>query len=520
VKSVRENLLKIKELRMVLGAGKSIAGIAILGCASMVASAQTAEQPVTYGEIPSKSYRELRSTFYGEILPILQENCQVCHRPNGANLGGMVAPMAFTDYETTRPWAKAIAKNVVSGYMPPWHAAPEHTGVFRNERTLTQGEIDLFVKWADTGAMRGNPKDAPEPVAWPSSEGWIIGEPDLIVKMPEPYFVADDVVDQYVNFRTELTEEMLPEDRWIQAMEFRPGSSVVHHIIAPPLGGIAPGNEPTVYRDGLGRKLEKGTSIRWQMHYHKEAGEGTGVWDQSMVALKFYPKETEITQVIGSEPLGRFDFRIPPGAADYSIQTEHVFDHDVRMLHLMPHMHLRGKSAKYEVTYPDGTHEVLLDVPRYDFNWQTAYEFAELKDIPKGSKLVFTTTWDNSANNPFNPDPTQTVRFGEPTTDEMSFGFMQFVYANPADAPSGSGGLFGDQRRGGGRGDRQRGGRNFDIGAMLEAADANGDGQITKSEMPERMQGFFDRMDLNGDGVIDEDEIELVKQFAGGQRGR
>lgn len=460
-----------------------------------------------------------KPTFYGEVLPILQENCQVCHRPNGANLGGMVAPMAFTGYEDTRPWARAIAKNVASGYMPPWHASAEQTGVFLNERTLSKAEIDTLVRWAETGASRGNPKDAPAPVSWPSDEGWTIGEPDLIVKMPEPYFVEDDVEDQYVNFRTELTEEMLPEDRWLQAIEFRPGSPVVHHIIAPPLGGIAPGNQPTIYREGLGRKLSKGSTVSWQMHYHKEPGEGTGVWDQSMAALKFYPKDAKISQVIGSESLGRFDFLIPPGDANYSIQTQYTFDHDVKLLQLMPHMHVRGKSAKYEVTYPDGREEVVLDVPQYDFNWQTAYEFADLKAIPKGTQMTLTTTWDNSTANPHNPDPTKSVHWGQPTTDEMSFGFMQFVYANPEDAPTASSGLFGGGNRGGreGRGGRRGGG--FDIGQMLEQADANGDGQIARSEVPEQFGRFFGRMDTNGDDVIDAEEIERVKQFSG-SRGR
>ena len=250
-------------------------------------------------------------TFYGDVLPILQESCQVCHRENGANLGGMVAPMAFTSYEEARPWAKSIARKVESREMPPWHASPNQAGVFENERTLTDAEIGTLVAWAKTGAKPGDSSRAPEPKTFSSNDGWLIGKPDLIVQMPEKYRVEDDVEDHYITFESTITEEMLPEPRWMQAVEFRPGSSVVHHIIAPPLGGIAPGNDPTVYREGYGRLLEPGTKIQWQMHYHKEPGPDTAVWDQSQAAIRFYPKGYEPKHVIQSAPMGNLWFEIP-----------------------------------------------------------------------------------------------------------------------------------------------------------------------------------------------------------------
>jgi len=439
-----------------------------------------------------------KPTFYKDILPIVQENCQVCHRPGGANLGGMVAPMAFTTYEETRPWAKSMAKEVTERNMPPWDAAPQHTGVFNNERTLTQDQIDTIVRWAENGALRGNAADAPEMKEWKDTGGWQIGEPDLVLSMPEKYFVADDVKDIYVDFHTKLTEDILPKDRWIKAIEFKPGSAVVHHIIAFPLGGIAPGNDPTVYPDGISRKLSTGDDIRWQMHYHKEPGPGTGVHDQSQMALKFYPEDAEIKYELQGNALGRFDFQIPAGMPDYTIQAEYTFNHDSEIVQLMPHMHLRGKAAKYEAFYPDGKSEVLLDVPAYDFNWQTAYQYKDFKKVPAGTKVVYTTVFDNSTENPYNPDPTQTVRWGEPTTDEMSFGYMSFINDSGENEQ-----MFGGGRRNGRGG---RGGGTPSLVNLIGMFDKNADGLMQKEEAPEQMQRFFDMVDANKDGAIDKEE--------------
>lgn len=386
-------------------------------------------------------------TFYGDVLPVLQNNCQVCHRPDGANLGGMVAPMAFTDYEGTRPWARSIARQVEARLMPPWHASKEHAGVFANERTLRDEEIGLLVSWAKGGAPAGNVADAPPPVEWPT-DSWTIGEPDLVMDMGQKYFVEDDVNDQYINFTTTITEDMLPEARWVKAVEFRPGSSVVHHIIARPLGGIAPGNDPTVHNDGFGVKIEPGTEVTWRMHYHKEPGPGTGTWDKSSVALRFYPKGYTPEHPVASNSMGKFDFVIPPGDSNYTSTTTTTFERDSLLLGYTPHMHLRGKYAKYVATYPDGTQETLLEVPRYDFNWQTHYEYpAGGKRIPAGTKVELTMAWDNSANNPANPDPTQEVRYGGPTTDEMMFGFIAYADAEPGYMPAGEGLTSSSRRR-------------------------------------------------------------------------
>ena len=379
-------------------------------------------------------------TYYGDVQTVLEQKCQVCHRPNGANLGGMVAPMAFTSYQETRPWARSIARQVESGLMPPWHAAQRHHGVFENERSLSDEQKATLIAWARGGAPMGNAADAPPARVWDRSDGWTIGEPDLVMDMGQDYFVEDDVEDQYIRFETTITEEMLPEPRWIKAVEFRPGGPVVHHIIARPLGGIAPGNDPTVHTDGFGTLLKPGTTLRWQMHYHKEAGPGTGVWDRSSVAVRFYPEDYKPDYVMQSKPMGKFDFEIPAGESNYVARTSTTFDRDSLLLGYTPHMHLRGKAARYVAKYPDGTEEVLLDVPRYDFNWQTHYKYhAGGKRIPAGTEIELTMAWDNSADNPSNPDPTATVVYGGPTTAEMMFGFVSYADAEPGYDPSDTG---------------------------------------------------------------------------------
>ena len=266
---------------------------------------------------------------------------------------------------------------------------------------------------------------------FPAHEGWMIGEPDLLVKMPEPFFVNDNVEDLYVDMSTVITKEMLPEDRWVRAVEFRGGSKAVHHIIARPVGGMAPGYDPLVYREGYGHRLRAGSVVNWNMHYHKERGPGTDMWDQSEAAIIFWPEGAIIEHVVTMESLGAFDFSIPAGDPNYSHKTTFTFPEDAMILSYNPHMHLRGKMAEYVATYPNGRTEMLLNVPKYDFNWQITYTYAEPKLVPKGTEVELTTAWDNSADNPSNPDPTRTVRWGRPTTAEMMFGWMRYTHVEP-----------------------------------------------------------------------------------------
>ncbi len=433
-------------------------------------------------------------TFHNEVSRILQAECQVCHRPNGANLGGMVAPMALVTYDQTRPWAKSIARKVASKEMPPWDAAPAHDGVFRNERTLSTDQIDALVRWADSGAPAGDPMQAPEPKTWPGDGGWLIGEPDLILSVDEPYFVGDDVEDVYVYLKTTMKDQ-LPQDRYVKAVEFRPGSPAVHHIIVPGLGGIAPGNDPTIYTDGIASILHAGKDLQWQMHYHKEPGPDTGSWDRSQVALKFYDKDEEVRYELQVADLGRFDFVLPPGDPNVGAEIEYVFPEDSRIVSYLPHMHLRGKSARYVAHYPDGTNEVLLDVPKYDFNWQTNYEYADFKRVPAGTRVVFQSWWDNSADNISNPNPDATVRWGEPTTDEMSFGFLSFINEDNA-----GGDLFGQSGQ-------------MDVTAIVAFTDKSRDGKMQLEEAPEQVKAYFAMMDTNKDQAVDMAEARAANDF-------
>ena len=372
---------------------------------------------------------ETAPTFYRDVLPILQQECQACHREGGSNLGGMIAPMALLDYDQVRPWAKAIARNARERTMPPWHASPEQAGVFTNERTLTEAEIETLVSWATTGAVAGDAGDAPPAIEWPSHQGWSMGEPDLVISMPEPFLVGDEVEDLYIDFPLVITDEMLSEPRWIQSVEFRPGSGAVHHIVGYPVGSMVPGGGATVYPEGVGVLLEPGTKGRWSMHYHKEPGPGTAVWDQSTVAIHFHPREAEITHLLRTGCLCNFDFLIPAGDPHYEVHSELTFERDALLLDILPHMHLRGKAARFEAVYPDGTSKVLLDVPEYDFNWQTTYRFREPEFIPAGARIVSTSVFDNSAGNPSNPDPTVDVGYGEPTTAEMIKSPVRYIHA-------------------------------------------------------------------------------------------
>lgn len=391
-----------------------------------------------------------RVTFSKDILPIIQENCQNCHRPSGANLSGMIAPMSFMNYEETRPWAKAIAKSVTTLAMPPWGASPQHHGQFRNERSLTKEQIDTIVKWVEQRAPRGNPKDAPAPVQWPTT-GWTVGggEPDLVIAFEEANWVGDDVDDLYQNITVQLTKEQLPQDKWLQAIEFKPGSEVVHHIIAYAsggedgamtrgmLGGEAPGTDPATFPDGYGLKVPAGANVTFAMHYHKEAGPGTGVWDQSSLAIKFH--DTPVTHQLEVDAIAHGAFEIPPQHANWKVGAAKVFEKDTTIMGFMPHLHLRGQEAKYTAYYPDGSSEVLLHVPVYDFNWQVSYEYDELKKIPAGTRIEFEMWYNNSLESAaaigFNAN--RAVSFGGPTWDEMDLGWMTHTDTEPNVAASG-----------------------------------------------------------------------------------
>jgi Copper type II ascorbate-dependent monooxygenase, C-terminal domain len=388
-------------------------------------------------------------TFNKEVLPIMQKRCQDCHRP------GEVAPMSLLTYKDARPWAKAIRQAVLTKKMPPWFADPAY-GHFANDRSLSQGEIDTLVSWVDGGAKEGNPKDAPTPRTF--VEGWNIGKPDLVLQMPNAFHVpAKGVIEyQYVIIPTGLKE-----DKWVLASEVRPTRSVMHHVITfirepgskwmadqqpgvvfvPPKGsragqldgglsGYVPGQAlPPTGGPHRATLLKAGSDLVFQLHYTPN---GTPVDDQTKIGIIF-AKEPPKERLLGGNSAA-YRFAIPPGDPNYEVDGTSTVNYDCYLYSMMPHAHLRGKSFEYRIVRPDGTSETVLKVPHYDFHWQLTYFLDKPIFMPKGTKVEVTAHYDNSANNANNPDPTQEVRWGEQTFQEMMMGYFSVV-VDAKDAP-------------------------------------------------------------------------------------
>lgn len=396
-------------------------------------------------------------TFNKDVLPILQNNCQGCHRP------GEAAPMSFLDYKSTRPWAKAIKAAVATKKMPPWYADP-HFGKFSNARLLTTEQIAKLTVWADTGAPEGNPADAPAPVRW--VDGWNIGDPQKVFTMPEKFPIpAQGTVEyQYVVLPTGFTQDM-----WIQRAEVRPGNrALVHHVIAfvrPPgskwladaepgvafvpgrskrsrnseggdggmtgvelLVGYAPGLQPQVAEPGKAKFVKAGSDIVLQLHY---TANGTPGDDQTKIGLIFAPETPK--QRLLTVNATNAKFIIPAGDPNYEVKSSITLQDDTELVWLMPHMHLRGKDFVYRAVYPTGEEQTLLSVPHYDFNWQLAYQPEKPIVLPKGTRIDCTAHFDNSANNPANPDPKKEVRWGDQSWEEMMIGWFDIAIDAKAD---------------------------------------------------------------------------------------
>ena len=396
------------------------------------------------------------ATYYKDVLPILQENCQTCHRPVGLNIGGVTAPMSLTNYSETRPWARAIASKVEAREMPPWFASGP-AGVFANERGLTEAEIDTILRWVDAGAPAGDTADAPPSRQWTeeASGGWSNGSPDIIVKLPEPYRVEDDIYDLNANLFHTLTETELPQDTWVRGWEFKTGTEgVVHHMCVffrPPgmaytpapgategadalgelLSCIAEGAESGMLPDGFGVLLEKGTSLIFNMHYHKEPADGSGVWSQPEVG--FFVADEPVRYKVQNDFIPNAGFEIPPQHPHYRVGTSRLLEKDTYVLTYWPHAHLRATGARYTAVYPDGSEELLLDVPHYDQNWQETYKYKEPKLLPQGTRIDVDFWYDNTAERAARRDfdPNRAVGHGNRTDDEMALAFIGYAEVDP-----------------------------------------------------------------------------------------
>jgi hypothetical protein len=382
-------------------------------------------------------------TFYKDVLPILQNRCQECHRP------GEIGPMALLTYQQARPWAAAIKESVLLRKMPPWFADP-HYGKFANDRSLRKDEIDTLVAWADKGARQGDAKEAPASRQF--VEGWNIPKPDLVLQMAKPFPIpAKTEVDyQYVVLPTSFTE-----DKWVRMAETRPSNrSVVHHLVVfirdpkspwlrgeaqpgipfvPPKGGkrndiggenneiltvYTPGMVPDVLKPNQARLIKAGSDLVLQIHY---TSKDKTTEDQTKVGLVFAKEPAERVM---SMPLSNAKFVIPPGDSNFELVGRGRAMNPTKVVSFFPHMHLRGKDFEYRLVSATGEITTLLRVPKYDFNWQLAYKPAEDIAIPAGSHFEYTAHFDNSTNNPANPDAKAEVRFGEQSWEEMAVGFM------------------------------------------------------------------------------------------------
>lgn len=374
----------------------------------------------------AKPKQESQVTYASHVAAILQKRCLECHR------AGEIGPFSMESYEEVAGWAPMIREVVDQERMPPWFASPEH-GAFSNDARLSDEEKRAIAAWVEAGAPLGDPAKIPEGKKY--VEGWNIGEPDVILPMSDkPFSVPAEGVVDYKHY---VVDPEFTEDKWMVACEVRPGNrSVVHHVLVfcrPPgqrrkfdifdgglIAAYAPGTPAFQAPKGVARKLPAGSKIVIQMHYTPN---GRAQEDLSRVGFRFCDAK-EVKQEIEALAANNFFIAIPPGAPDHIVRSRYVFKDDRLLVNLAPHMHMRGKSFRYEAAYPDGRREILLDVPRFDFNWQFQYNLAEPKLMPKGTVIHCTAHYDNSAANPANPDPKQFVTFGEQTWDEMMIGWF------------------------------------------------------------------------------------------------
>jgi len=422
----------------------ALAGAGLVSIAGLSLTADQAPAP------------QANPTYTKDVAPILFRNCTSCHRP------GEIAPMSLLTYDDVRPRAKDIRDEVSEGHMPPWHAdAPK--GTFLNERGLSPEDKSTLLRWVATGAAKGDAKDMPPAPTYP--DGWAMGTPDVIFEMQEEYKVPAEGTIEYEYFYIPTN---FKEPKWIQAVELRPGDrEVVHHALAfyraqpdmqrppvlrpnreqmalppPPKQGLrpqredrtpgrllatyAPGTNPQVLRPGTAIRLEPGGVIELQMHY---TANGKAATDRTRIGLQFSkdpsPREVRVTHFMNGT------LNLPAGSPDTRVDADISFVADAVVWGIFPHTHVRGKRWEYVLELPDGSKKNVLSVPRYDFNWQTYYMFAEPLQVPKGSKLISSAWYDNSAANKSNPDPKVDVKWGDQTWEEMQYTGLLFSPVTP-----------------------------------------------------------------------------------------
>jgi peroxiredoxin len=415
-------------------------------------------------------------TYAKHVAPILQQRCQGCHRPDQA------APFALLTYEDAVSKARMLKEVTTQRRMPPWHADPRH-GTFVNARRLSDQEIETLASWVDAGTPRGDDKDLPKPIAW--VKGWNMGKPDLVLQMPKEYEVPATGSLPYQHF---TIDPGFQEEMWVEKAEARPGpgaAGAVHHIVVYILKpgsdqqfdkegnmnilvGWAPGDLALSCPPDTGLRIPKGSKLMFELHYTPN---GTAVKDRSSIGIVFHKKKPTYELLMNS--FMNESIRIPPRDPHYRAETTMRFRADARILSLVPHMHWRGKDYFYELIYPDGRKQTLLSVPRWDFNWQNTYTFAEPIKAPKGARLHAVAHWDNSRNNPYNPDPNMEVRFGLQTWEEMMVGWCVYTWEQPDTA------------------DKLASEKIHPAEKLFDRLDRNGDDAITPDEIPQELKVYL-----------------------------
>jgi AhpC/TSA family protein len=399
--------------------------------------------PTTKGELISFTSRELDSaqqvSYTRDIVPILMDNCVQCHHDGG------IGPWSMSSHNMIRGWSAMMREVVLTRRMPPGQIDPHVGKPIADIAGLTTRELQQLVHWIDAGAPIDGDTD-PLTMLTIDNPKFTLGEPDLVFKVPAQTIPATGVID----YRYVPVELNLDRDVWVRAMEFVPGDrEVLHHVIAyvsspadktvrgretgaargESVGGFAPGRQPDAFRDNSGRLLTKGSNLLLQMHYTTSGKETV---DETEVGLYIYDEPP--TYVMSGGVAGQRRFLIPPHAKEHPIVGVQEIERDAYLYDMTPHMHFRGKYMSYSAEYPDGTTELLLSVPKYNFNWQFNYALKEPLFLPAGSKIVARGAMDNSDRNPSNPDPSKPVHFGLQTKHEMFFGFTTLRYVGDTPA--------------------------------------------------------------------------------------
>lgn len=461
-------------------------------------------------------------TWHREISRLVQRHCVECHHDGG------VGPFALDTYEDFVAHAPMIREVVQNGTMPPWFATPlpnKDISPWVNDRSLNASEKSSLLGWIADGKIAGDPNEAPQKKTFP--EGWLIGKPDAVFAFENAVKVKATGTMPYQNV---IVETGLSEDKWVQAIEVRPGdASVVHHVLVfaetGPAGkanrvaeddersgywGIyVPGNSTLVYPDGYAKRLPKGARLRFQMHYTPN---GRATEDQTRIGVVYSkePPKHEV-RVYG---IANARINIPPEADNHSETKTLKIPADVQVLAFLPHMHLRGKAARFELETTSGK-ELLLDVPQYDFNWQLLYRYAEPLSLKQGDTLRYTAWYDNSAGNPANPDPSKAVRWGPQTYDEMMLGYVEYIV--PGETPDETA----PGMRRGAVADVIAGAIRKNVGnEFFQNLDVNSDDFVTREEVRERLPdnarasgAIFDALDRDKNGKLDKTEFSQLEKI-------